>query len=500
MTIKTSNFSFLTPKTIVARMTSVLFIGILVAQLLGTWLWVEQLKSSEKVKMIEVSQNLGSQIAQAIGFFEKLPSQYRQETLGQLRQNGGTFLDFGAEFFVSVSKDYVDSSSIISSEFSELVRDNLKKTLYSEIGQVEDLDIKFVGFNNTKITTPNGPEEGLTNNQVITSLVPIWKSLGLMVPKDESPIAVIQFRLKKQTEWMYLATTIPQGELLLSFDWINGERIFTSVAVSITMLLITFLFVRWLVSPLQLLAHQADLLGKGRFPRQLDETGSKEMVATIRAFNSMAKRIQKFIADRERSFTAISHDLKTPLTRARLRVEGIEDGPIKEDLIGDLDYLETMVKGSLQIMTDGVEHENTSEVDISAMLRAILQKEEILGLPTKMNIKENITIKGRALAIERLFSNLINNALTYGKGVEVTGQKKKTGIFIQIKDKGPGLSKKDKENVFKPYYRLEHKLNDAHSGLGMGIARNIANIHGGELELKDRSGGGLIVEIYFPVE
>jgi signal transduction histidine kinase len=81
----------------------------------------------------------------------------------------------------------------------------------------------------------------------------------------------------------------------------------------------------------------------------------------------------------------------------------------------------------------------------------------------------------------------------------VSGQKKKTGIFIQIKDKGPGLSDADKENVFKPYYRLEHKLSDSHSGLGMGIARNIANVHGGELELKDRKGGGLIVEVYFPV-
>ena len=247
------------PKTVVARMTSVLFIGILVAQVLGTWLWVEQLKSSEKEKMTEVSQNLGSQIAQAVGFFEKLPNQYRQQTLTQLRQNGGTFLDFGAEFFVSVNKDYVQSNSIASSEFSELVRSNLEKTLYSQIGQVEDLNIRFVSFSNTKITTPNGPGEGLTNNQLIVSLAPIWKSLGLIAPREESPIAIIQFRLKQQNEWMYLATIIPQGELLLSFDWINGERIFTSAAVSVTMLLITFLFVRWLVYPLQLLAHQAAL-------------------------------------------------------------------------------------------------------------------------------------------------------------------------------------------------------------------------------------------------
>ena len=487
------------PKTVVARMTSVLFIGILVAQVLGTWLWVEQLKSSEKERMAEISQELGYNIAQAVGFFEKLPNQYRQETLVQLRQNGGTFLDFGSEFFVSVNKDYISLNSIAKTEFSSLVSDNLEETLFSQVGQVEDLNIKFVRFSDTRIMSPNGPQEGLTNSHILAPLSPIWRSLGLQAPDPDNPLAIIQFRLKNQSEWMFLATIIPKGELLLSYDWVNGERIFTSSLVSLTMLLITFLFVRWLVSPLQSLAHQADLLGKGRFPRQLDETGSKEMVATIQAFNSMARRIQKFIADRERSFASISHDLKTPLTRARLRIEGIEDESIKADLTGDLDYLETMVKGSLQIMTEGVEHENTSKIDLTEMLEAILRKEEILGLTIKVNIDGKITMKGRSVALERLFSNLINNALTYGQGVEVTGQKKKTGIFIQIKDKGPGLSDVDKEKVFKPYYRLESKLSDSHSGLGMGIARNIANVHGGELELKDRKGGGLIVEVYFPV-
>jgi signal transduction histidine kinase len=351
------------------------------------------------------------------------------------------------------------------------------------------MDIIFVDFDNLKI---------LTGKNLMVSLSPNWKRFSLLDPGDESPFVVIQFPVDKD-EWMYLTTVVPNGELLLGIDWINGERIFTLLAVSLTVLLLTFLFVRWLVLPLKTLAHQADLLGKGRNPRQMEEKGSKEMVATIGAFNSMARRIQKFIADRERSFAAISHDLKTPLTRARLRVEQIEDSPVKEDLIGDLDYLESMVKGSLKIMTDGIEHENTSKIELTTMLTAILKKEEIKGLPIKIDFKRTISMKGRVLAIERLFSNLINNALTYGNGVEVTGQKKKTGIYIQIKDKGPGLSDIEKANVFKPYYRLDHELNDAHSGLGLGIARSIANIHGGELELRDRSGGGLVVEVYFPV-
>ncbi len=476
-------FESLMPKTVVARMTSVLFVGILVAQLLGTWLWVGQIQSSERERMVELSEAMGSRIAQTIAFFEKLPKQYRHIVLDQLRDMGGT------RFFVSVNKQFINLDTIEESEFSSLARDSLQKSMAAQIGKINSMEIAFVDFDNLKI---------LTGDNMMVSLSPTWKRFALLEPGDKSPFVVIQFPIDED-EWMYLAAVVPKGELLLGIDWISAERVFNLSAVSLTVLLFTFLFVRWLVLPLKILAHQADLLGKGRNPRQLEEKGSKEMVATIGAFNSMAKRIQKLIADRERSFAAISHDLKTPLTRARLRVESIEDGNIKEDLIGDLDYLETMVKGSLQIMTDGAEHENTSHVDITTMLALILKKEEILGMPIKMNIKQSIVIKGRALAVERMFSNLINNALTYGEGVEVTGQIKKTGVFIQIKDRGPGLSDNDKENVFKPYYRLEHKLNDAHSGLGMGIARNIANIHGGELELKDRSGGGLIVEVYFPV-
>jgi signal transduction histidine kinase len=483
LTAKTSIFSWLMPKTVVARMTSVLFIGIVIVQLLGAWLWVEQLQSSERDRMIEVSESMGSRIGQTIAFFEKLPKQYRHIVLDQLRDMGGT------RFFVSVNKQHIDLIPIAESEFSLLVRDNLQRSMFAQLGQIDDMEITFVNFDNLKI---------LTGDNLMVALSPTWKRFALLDPGDESPVAVIQFPIDEE-EWMYLAAVVPKGELLLGVDWINGERIFNLLAVSLTVLLLTFLFVRWLVLPLKTLAHQADLLGKGRNPRQLEEKGSKEMVATIRAFNSMAMRIQNFITDRERSFAAISHDLKTPLTRARLRVESIEDDTIKESLIGDLDYLGTMVTGSLQIISDGIEFEHTSDIDLTKMLGAILKKEEILGLPIKFDMKKNITMKGRSLAIERLFSNLINNAMTYGKGVEVKGKKQHNGILIEIMDSGPGLSDADKENVFKPYYRLEHKLSESHSGLGMGIARSIANIHGGELELKDRTGGGLIVEVYFPL-
>ena len=481
MSIKNVIVNWILPQTIAARMTVGLFIGILIAQLLGTMLWVEQLKSSERNRLVEVSQTMGSRIGQTVEFFGKLPKQYRHIVLDQLRDMGGT------RFFVSVNKKYIDLEQINETEFSLLVRSNLQTSIFEQTGEIDDLMIQFVDFENLKI---------LSGDNMMVDLPPKWKRFALINPGNSSPVAVVQFPI--ENEWMYLAAIVPEGKVMTGIEWLTDERIISLAAVSITVLLLTIFFVRWIVSPYKLLAKQADLLGKGRKLRQLHEHGSKEMVTTIRAFNSMARRIQKFISEREQSYASISHDLKTPLTRARLRVEGLDDGEMRDNLIGDLEYLDTMVKGSLQVMTDGTMFENSSSINLTDMLNVLVSKEKISGLPVSVDITDNLTIKGRPLAIERLFSNLINNALTYGKGVEITGNKINGEILINIMDRGPGLSDADKVNVFEPYYRLEHSITSTHSGLGLSIARNIVNIHGGEIELKDRQGGGLLVEIYFP--
>jgi signal transduction histidine kinase len=481
VSLKSTLISWILPKTIAARMTAALFIGILVAQLFGTLLWVEQLKSSERNRLVEVSEVMGSRIGQTVNFFGSLPNQYRHIVLDQLRDMGGT------RFFVSVNDNYINLEEIDENEFSLLVSEKISETIFAQTGVIPRMKIQFVDFDNLKI---------LSGDNLMVDLPPKWKRFALLEPGDSSPIAVVQFPIEK--EWMYLAAVIPQGEVMLGIDWLTTERIITLIIVSITVLLVAIIFVRWIVMPFKLLAKQADLLGKGRKLRQLPEQGSREMKTTIRAFNAMARRIQKFISEREQSYAAISHDLKTPLTRARLRVENLEEGEMKENLIGDLDYLDTMVKGSLQVMTDGTIYENSKSIDLSDMLSVLTSKEKISGLPVSLDIDSELIIKGRPLAIERLFSNLINNALTYGKGVEVSGEKQNGEIIIKIMDRGPGLSDKEKVNVFEPYYRLEHNISTKHSGLGLSIARNIVNIHGGEIELKDRQGGGLIVEVYFP--
>jgi signal transduction histidine kinase len=175
----------------------------------------------------------------------------------------------------------------------------------------------------------------------------------------------------------------------------------------------------------------------------------------------------------------------------------ISDTDQKEALIGDLENLETMVKGSLQMMKDDAIHENAQRIDLSQLLLDLAAKNQIYGLPIELDIQPGLSIDGRVMALQRLFTNLVDNALAYGRAVTIVAQANAEGIVIRIMDPGPGLSDADKARVFEPYYRLKQKPSDDHVGLGLGIARSIANLHGGELELKDRPGGGLMVEVYF---
>ena len=159
-------------------MTSVLFVGIFLAQILGAWLWVGQLQTSERDRMVEVSQAMGARIAQTVKFFEELPKEYRHIVLDQLRDMGGT------RFFVSVNKQYIDLFQFKNLNFQYFVRNNLEKSMDSQIGQIDNMEIIFVDFDNLKI---------LTGDNLMVSLSPEWKRFTLLEPGDKSPFVVIQF-------------------------------------------------------------------------------------------------------------------------------------------------------------------------------------------------------------------------------------------------------------------------------------------------------------------
>ena len=472
----------LLPDSIVARMSVVLFAGILLAQALGAGLWAQQINQSERQRLAEISTNLGSRIGQTAQFFTRLPNQYRHIVLDQLRDMGGT------RFFVSVNAQLIELEALEENENSQLARARLSDNLQAQTGPLDQLDIQFVAFENVKI---------LSGENRMVDLPLRWQRFALVDPQDQSPVVVIQYPVSKH-EWLYVAAIVPVGESFYGVSWFTTERLISLVLISITVLALTVALVRWIVRPLRLLARQADSLGRGQNPTRLNEQGTREMMTTIRAFNSMGQRIHKFIADRERVFASISHDLKTPLTRARLRVEMLERDEDREALIKDLGNVDIMLKGALQMLKEGAIHENPETVDLTRLLREAAENAEVAGLQADLDLQGDLRLTGRPLALQRIFSNLIDNSLHYAQGVEIRGVRTLDSIQVWVMDRGPGIQ--DKEKVFLPYYRQDRAPNPIHVGLGLGIVKDLVEQQGGKILLLDRPGGGLTVQVELPLD
>ena len=480
-----SLFDQILPRTIVARMTLILFIGILFAQIMGIWIWGQQLKAEERLRISEVAVNMGARIGQTIQFFSRLPHEYRHIVLDQLRDMGGT------RFFVSINSQYIPLTKVPETQTIAQVRVMIDESIRTQVKVTEQPTISFVRFEDLRI---------LSGDNMMVNLPPKWQRFALLDPGDDSPVVVIQLKLNND-EWAYLATQFPNGESLYGFQWFTGERLVTSFLISLTILTLTILLVRSVVRPLRLLSRHADQLGRGHSYQFLPVQGSSEMQSTIHAFNSMGQRLQKFIADRERLFASISHDLKTPLTKAKLRIEMLDDTEIRSKLSQDLDDLETMVKASLQMVKDAAIHENTQRTDLIEVLKRCVEAAEVARLPYTLSVPESLLIDCRPLSLERLFTNLVDNALYYGRSVDVEAfiDEPQKLVIVKVMDRGPGIPDEQKSAVFEPYFRSGHKPSSVHVGLGLGIAKTIVQLHGGLIALGDRPGGGLLVTVQLPL-
>jgi len=228
----------------------------------------------------------------------------------------------------------------------------------------------------------------------------------------------------------------------------------------------------------------------------IKEEGASEIVTATRAFNRMQLRLMRYIDDREKLFSSISHDLKTPITRLRLRAELIDDESKIEKFNRDLDELEMMVKGALQCVRDTDLHENLVTVDVLDILHHIAEGHNSQQRKVRILEKPIAPLMAKPLALKRCFTNLIDNGVKYGERVTVLISDESDALVLIIKDQGKGIPLEQQDAVFEPYYRLA-KDKDGH-GLGMGIARNIVRAHGGDLTIHNANDGGLEVKVFLP--
>jgi len=255
-----------------------------------------------------------------------------------------------------------------------------------------------------------------------------------------------------------------------------------------------------LTRPLTRFAAAADRLGVDVQAPPLPERGARELRQAARAFNRMQKRLCHLIDDRTQMLAAISHDLRTALTRLQLRTEFIDDPQQRQKALSDLEEMHTMLSATLSFARDDMEAEARSPLDLAVLLQTVRDDYVDAGQTVNYQGPDHLIWVGRPTALRRAFTNLIDNAVKYGHQADVSLTAVDNAITVTIGDRGPGIAAKLREQVFTPFFRLETSRNRETGGVGLGlaVARTAIRRHGGDITLTDPSGGGLLVTVSLP--
>jgi signal transduction histidine kinase len=281
----------------------------------------------------------------------------------------------------------------------------------------------------------------------------------------------------------------------------NRASFATWLVLSILLaVLLSILAARRLVNPLSDLAMAVEQLGGSGEAPPITPRGPREISGTMLAFNRMQERLRRFNDDRTRMIAAMSHDLRTPLTRLRLRSE-LVDSPVHQDKMqAEIDFMSQLIDSILTFARDDTKREPRTMVDLSALVETVCESASDAGDPVRFSGPRDVTISCRPAALRRAISNLVENAIKYGKNAVVTLACTAGRAIITVEDEGPGIPRSERERVFEPFYRLEtsRNLDTGGVGLGLSVTRSIIWEQGGEINLGDRKGGGLSVRVDLP--
>lgn len=252
--------------------------------------------------------------------------------------------------------------------------------------------------------------------------------------------------------------------------------------------------------PFGTFAAAAERLGLDVAAPPLTEDGPREIRRAAHAFNVMQGRIRRLVEDRTRMLAAISHDLRTPITRLKLRAEFIDDESERARLLADLDEMERMIAATLIFARDDAAHEERRAVDVAALVQGLVEDCAALGARSTYAGPDSLVTQARPLALKRALANLLENAIKYGGQARAILIEADGEVAIIVEDDGPGIPPADFERVFQPFVRLEESRNrdTGGSGLGLAVARAAARAHGGDIHLENMPQGGLRVKLTLP--
>lgn len=342
-----------------------------------------------------------------------------------------------------------------------------------------------------------------------------WKALGLRLREvapeiaedglviganrrvaDDPHLALISIRLPDQS-WINVrlvawSPRVPAG---------HGTLLSTTL-MALGAIVVSVLLVRWLTRPLTGFAAASKELYRSKAAAFVPEDGPREVRSLAVAFNDMQRRIGRLIDDRTQALAAVSHDLKTPITRLRFRLEDVSDAEARTAIAADLDEMERMLDQTLAYLRGDRADEEFKSIDVVAVLETIVDDASDRGHAVTLTGTAHVSIQGRRLALKRAFGNLIDNALKYGREAHVVIEDQSEMAVVSIRDHGPGIAPEDVKRALSPFVRLEPSRNQETGGFGLGltIAQAIIEGHGGQLTLANHAEGGLVVSVSLPKE
>ena len=276
----------------------------------------------------------------------------------------------------------------------------------------------------------------------------------------------------------------------------------SSLVGALGVITLAVLLSRWLTRPLDRLTDSARSLFAGaESGHDVAEEGTREVRTLAAAINEMHRRINRLVSDRTQMLAAISHDLRTPLTRLRLRANAIADIEARAAFERDIAEMEEMIDATLGFLRENSEQEPVEPVDVAAILQTIADDASDCGQHVTVDLPRKLVVRGRHLALKRAIANLVQNAVKYAGTAVVKVRQSQDEVVIDIADSGPGIPNEQLEAVFSPFYRLDDARSRSTGGYGLGltVARTIARSHGGDVTLSNRTEGGLQATLRLPM-
>jgi len=460
------------PRTLSGRLVLTLVCGLLIAQILGSLLL---LKDRHRIIRQASGHQLANRIVSIIGLLEQQPPQNRTTIARAISS---------PLFHVSLSTKPLpsDTKDALAFEFERLLIERLPHhaKLRVSLEPASNRDHR----NNEPRHRPRKDRDGprTTKRHTPPPFIPRLNRYSVQVQLHDGSWVLFQKRLPDTFEsW---------PKKVLGYLFI----------LLLSIILLSVFVVRQITRPLATLSDAADHLGRDINHPPLMIKGSREVRKAAEAFNTMQKRLKRYIDDRSQLLAAVSHDLKTPITRMRLRTELLDSSDIESKFNQDLDEMEHMVKATLDYMRGTESREPLVDIDMNAFLEAIRDDLSELNWDVTLSYPPLEPFRGRPLALKRCLWNLIENAVQYAESASIEVSEDKATLTLSVSDKGPGIPVDELDSIFEPFTRGEKSRNrrSGGTGLGLSIARNIARGHGGDIELNNLAEGGLHAAIKLP--